>query len=297
MIVTGKLSALDWQVVPQGQPCGKGKDPTPCPEPPDDPPDDPPAEPDPTEEHPRPVPIGVSTGHPAITAGTIGARVTDGTDVFALSNNHVYAATNFLDCTHVQNSYDCEHGQDDPVIQPGTFDGGTTPADDIGTLADFKPLKLSGLCSTIDTDDITLLDFMDAAIALSTTALLGNSTPSAGYGTPQSTTMAAALNMKVKKFGRTTGQTKGTVAGVNATVSVGYGDAGVACFTNQIVITPGGFSAGGDSGSLVVADVKGRSRDNDGKPVALLFAGSPFSTIISPIGPILTRFGVMIDGN
>jgi len=34
----------------------------------------------------RPVPIGVSTGHPDITAGTIGARVTDGVNVYALSN-------------------------------------------------------------------------------------------------------------------------------------------------------------------------------------------------------------------
>ncbi len=49
---------------------------------------------DPTSRFNRPVPIGVSTGHPAITAGTIGARVTDGVNVYALSNNHVYADEN-----------------------------------------------------------------------------------------------------------------------------------------------------------------------------------------------------------
>ena len=49
---------------------------------------------DPTARFVRPVPIGVSTGHPAITAGTIGCRVTDGTGVYALSNNHVYADEN-----------------------------------------------------------------------------------------------------------------------------------------------------------------------------------------------------------
>ena len=38
--------------------------------------------------------IGTSTGHPNITVGTIGARVTNGTDVYALSNNHVYADEN-----------------------------------------------------------------------------------------------------------------------------------------------------------------------------------------------------------
>ncbi len=38
---------------------------------------------DPKAGFPRPVPIGVSTGHPDITAGTIGARVTDGSQIFA----------------------------------------------------------------------------------------------------------------------------------------------------------------------------------------------------------------------
>jgi hypothetical protein len=46
---------------------------------------------DPTLRY-RPAPVGVSTGHPAITAGTIGARVRDAEgNVHALSNNHIYA--------------------------------------------------------------------------------------------------------------------------------------------------------------------------------------------------------------
>ena len=283
VIVTGRFSALDWQAKPQGRPCGKGKNPTECPpgDPPDEPEPDP--EPDPTARFDRPVPIGVSTGHPAITAGSIGARVTDGTDFWALSANHVYADLDGADI-------------DDAVIQPGTFDGGSSSADDIGTLADFEPLNISGACGDIDTSNPDLINAMDAAIALSDITLLGNATPSTGHSTPRITTMAAALKMKVKKFGRTTGQTKGTVAAVGAIVSVNYGAAGVACFTGQIIISPGTFSAGGDSGALVVVDGKGRLRDDDKKPVALLFAGSPFSTIISPIVPILARFSVTIDG-
>ena len=261
-------------MVPQGQ-CGKGKQPA-C-ETPEDPPKEPAPEPLPSERFDRPVPIGVSTGHPDITAGTIGARVTDGDNVWALSNNHVYAATN---C-----GFGCE--VNDAVIQPGTFDGGSSPADDIGTLADFQTIDFSGAC----------VNTMDAAIAATTTGELGNATPSAGYGTPESTTIAAALNMKVKKFGRTTGQTKGSVFAFNATVNVSYGPGKVACFMNQIVISPGTFSGGGDSGSLVVGDGNGRSRNDDGKPVGLLFAGSPSFTIISPIDAILTRLGVTIDGN
>ena len=234
------------------------------------------------------MPIGVSTGHPDITAGTIGARVTDGNgNVWALSNNHVYA-----------NQNDAILG--DPVIQPGDYDGGASPDDDIGTLADFEPIVFAGACNTIDVMNASLTNEMDAAIALADADSLGNSTTSAGYGTPSSTTIGAAPNMKVKKFGRTTGQTKGTVNAINATVSVNYGAKGVACFVGQIIITPGAFSDGGDSGSLVVVDGKGRARADDGKPVGLLFAGSPLSTIISPIDPILRafRFGdLTIDGN
>lgn len=58
------------------------------PPPKDDPPDDDPPL-NPTDRFPRSVPIVVSTGHPAITAGTIGCRVTDGLgNYWALSNNH-----------------------------------------------------------------------------------------------------------------------------------------------------------------------------------------------------------------
>ena len=71
----------------------------------------------------RPVPIGVSTGHPDITAGTIGARVTDGSNVYALSNNHVYANSNAA-------------SDNDPVLQPGPTDGGKVATDVIGTLSD-----------------------------------------------------------------------------------------------------------------------------------------------------------------
>jgi hypothetical protein len=69
----------------------------------------------------------------------------------------------------------------------------------------------------------------------------------------------------------------------------------VACFTNQIIVT--NFSAGGDSGSLVVFDGKGKTRLDDRRPVGLLFAGSSSITVVNPIDAVLTRFGVTIDGN
>lgn len=236
----------------------------------DPPEEDPPLSP--TDRFPRPVPIGVSTGHPAITAGTIGCRVTYGSgNYWALSNNHVYADEN-------------QALDGDAVIQPGTFDGGSAPADVIGNLADFEPILFDGSSNTID-----------AAIASTATALLGNSTTSDGYGTPESATIAASINMKVKKFGRTTGLTKGQVYALNATVNVGY-STGVATFVNQIIITPGSFSAGGDSGSLIVADPKGKNRGDQNKPVGLLFAGSSSHTIANPIEAVLSRFSVTVDG-
>ena len=225
----------------------------------------------------RPVPIGVSTGHPDITAGTIGARITDGTDVFALSNNHIYA-----------NQNDANIG--DPALQPGPFDGGTEgpdpnviDGDEIGILHDFEPLKFDGSDNT-----------MDAAIALSSTTDLGNSTPSDGYGTPSSTPVSATLELAVQKYGRTTSLTTGTVSEINVTVNVCY-EGFVVCtklakFVDQIAITPGSFSDGGDSGSLIVTN------DVNKNPVGLLFAGSSTRTIANRIDLVLNRFNVTVDG-
>ncbi len=221
-----------------------------------------------TDRWPRPVPIGVSTGHPAITAGTIGARVTDGTYVYALSNNHVYADENNADIG-------------DNVLQPGTYDYGQDPDDAIGTLYDFESIIFSRVARNT----------IDAAIALVSTSTLDNATPSGGYGTPKSTPADAYVGMPVQKYGRTTMLTAGTVYAVNATVKVGY-DSGVARFVNQIIITPGTFSAGGDSGSLIV----GYGGSADRQPVGLLFAGSTSYTIANPIQAVLDRFGVTIDG-
>ena len=231
-----------------------------------------------TARQPRPVPIGVSTGHPAITAGTIGARVVrvrDGVEnvYYALSNNHVYADVNTASVGEA-------------VLQPGTYDGGTSPDDDIGTLSDYVPINFAGANNVID-----------AAIALTTTDDLGNATGGDGYGTPRAQTIEAAINMPVQKCGRTTDCTQGSVWALNATVTVDYGGGQVARFVNQIVVTPGSFSAGGDSGSLIVAGGRGKSKADDGRPVGLLFAGSASVTIANPIDAVLGAFGVTIDGS
>jgi hypothetical protein len=213
---------------------------------------------------PRPAPIGVSTGHPNITAGTIGCRVKDsGGKVYALSNNHVYADENRASIR-------------DNVLQPGPYDGGQDPRDAIGTLSDFQLIDFGGT------------NRIDAAIALCTTADLDNKTPDGSYGTPSSATAPASVGLKVKKHGRTTGLTHGQVYAINATVDVGY-STGTARFVEQIIITPGRFSKGGDSGSLIVTE-------DGNQPVGLLFAGSVLYTIANPIDLVLSHFGVTVDG-
>ncbi|MBI4202004.1 MAG: hypothetical protein HY532_02660 [Chloroflexi bacterium] len=263
--VTGKFEALHHRDGHTGGPGGGGSDPTPTPTP------TPSSSCSRTEWCPRPVPIGVSTGHPDITAGTIGARVKDTAgNVYALSNNHVYANSNAATIG-------------DSVLQPGPYDGGdvNNPDHILGYLAAFKPILFDGSNNTID-----------AAIATTTTVHLGNSTLPGGYGTPASGTIAPnslLFNQKVLKYGRTTGQTEGRVWAINATVNVGYGDGKVAKFVGQIIITPGTFSAGGDSGSLIVDKATK-------KAIGLLFAGSSSYTIANPIDLVLSEFGVTIDG-
>lgn len=226
-----------------------------------------------TTDRYRPSPIGVSVGHPDITAGTIGARVVDSQgNVYALSNNHVLA-----------NNNNAQIG--DSALQPGPYDGGSDPADKIGELYDFEPIRMNGPNNT-----------MDAAIASSTTAQLGNATLPEGYGVPGTNVVNATIGLDVQKCGRTTGCTTGDVAEVNVTVDVCYTPMGPFCaeyarFVNQFTVTPGTFSAGGDSGSLIVTD------DGANNPVGLLFAGSDTRTIANPIGPVLARFNVSIDGS
>src|SRR5438445_10219954 len=239
---------------------------------------------DPTTRQ-RPAPLGYSVGHPAITAGSSGGRVVDGAGaLYVLSNNHVLA-----------NSNNASIG--DPALQPGPYDGGTAPADQIGTLAAFNTIDFSGGPNTID-----------AAIALSDATKLGNATPTDdGYGTPSGVIYGdanndgvfddktALLGLNVQKYGRTTKLTHGQITGINATVDVCYEVFFIFCiksarFVDQLIIEPGSFSGGGDSGSLIVTD------DQNKNPVGLLFAGSSTQTIANRIDLVLNNFGVHVDG-
>jgi len=227
----------------------------------------------------RPVPIGVSSMADTsfCAAATLGCRVKDANgNVYALSCNHVYALEN--------------QGQIGvtPASQPSPLDVNcqVISADDFGTLSKFISIDFSGGNNTVD-----------CAIVKTSTGLVGNSTPSDGYGTPRSSTVAASLFQSVQKYGRTSGLTTGTVNAVNVTVVVGY-DSGNATFVNQIEVAArrrSSLGQPGDSGSLVV--------DTQRRPVGLLFAGGGGLTFCNPIGPVLQQLGnqlgsaLTIDGN
>lgn len=96
------------------------------------------------------------------------------------------------------------------------------------------------------------------------------------------------IGMSVRKHGRTTGLTTGTITLLNATIDVGYNTSigrRTARFTGQIMTT--GMSQGGDSGSLVVDA-------NSQQAVGLLFAGSGTVTVCTPIEQVLQALNVQL---
>lgn len=245
---------------------------------------------DPTDRW-RPAPGGVSIGHYAITAGTLGCLVTKNGQTYILSNNHVLA-----------NSNNAEIG--DAILQPGPHDGGTM-ADQIATLAEFVPIDFGAAppeCGIATGVEVLLnaiakamgsrhrisvfqespgTNLVDCAIALPTPPDIVRK-DILNIGVPQGV-REAALGTAVQKSGRTTGHTTGRIIQIDVTVRVAYGTR-IATFTDQLMA--GAMSAGGDSGSAVL--------DNEGYVVGLLFAGSETTTIINPIQAVIDALGVQI---
>lgn len=205
---------------------------------------------------------GTSTGNNLeCAAGTIGAVVLKGSTKYLLSNNHVYARENAASIGEREDA-------------PGRYDGhpkcAVTPQ--CGTLAQFVNISFSGN------------NTIDCAIALMSTSNPTSVVQSGGY-TASSTVVSPSVGLAVKKSGRTSGLTTGTIQAINVTIQVGY-SSGVATFTGQIM-TPATFIRSGDSGSLMVT----QSGNN---PVGLCFAGGSGGSFANPIGPVLQAFGATI---
>src|SRR5688572_456685 len=196
-------------------------------------------------------------------SGTLGALISDGTNRYILSNNHVLGISGAASVG-------------DDVSQPGLIDSNCQVATVVGDFAGAAPLGSSNV---------------DAAVA----TLRAGQMDATGFiediGVPSSTIVNPTVGLGVAKSGRTTGFTTGSISSVNTSVNVQYqqgcgkGKKFTVSFTNQIVITGSTFSAGGDSGALIVTN------NSSHNPVGLLFAGSSTTTIANPIGQVLTRLG------
>lgn len=235
----------------------------------------------PTDQFPRPIPMGVSVGNTPsgplyIYAGTAGLLVEDVNDPsikYILSNNHVLGAQgpNLCPGTATPGIW---------TLQPGTLDIGTDPGND--------PTYQVGTYEK----NIPFVRFrnnrVDAAVSKTSTAwakseILNVGEPTIGIAT-------AVPGTAVVKSGRTTGVTFGVVETVNASVRVSYGTGcGKYRFAGQITFTPGTFSGSGDSGSAIL-------EDSTKKPMALLFAGSSTTVIGNNISEVFDLLGVTMSG-
>jgi hypothetical protein len=210
----------------------------------------------------RPVPGGVSVGNDReCAAGTVGCIVLKSGTRYVLSNNHVLARVN-------------AGANGERIDQPGRYDGkpACTQTGQIGALAGKVNISFSS-SNTVDCAIATLSVSSDCGMV------------GGGYK-PSSTTVSPSVGMAVKKTGRTSGLTHGSIAGINVTIQVNYGSPGVATFVNQIYVASN-FIRSGDSGSLMVTET-------GNNPVGLCFAGGSGSSFANPIGPVLQKLGVSI---
>jgi hypothetical protein len=201
---------------------------------------------------------------------------------YILSNYHVFES----DIVSGGNGRVAKAG--DPVIQPGLIDVNCNAigAQNVATLSGIKSLPGSNV---------------DAAIAQVISGQVRTDGSILDIGTISASTVGASLGQAVKKSGRTTGLTRSSVNGLNATVSVTYenecagGTAFTKTYTGQILIKNKNrgtsFIAGGDSGSLMVEDASTNPR-----AVGLLFAGSSTTAVANPIGQVLSFLGATMVG-
>jgi len=210
-----------------------------------------------------PVQPGFSIGHFAVSAGTLGAVVRSGLDLFALSNSHVLARSGLAQVG-------------DTILYPGASDGGNDPTDKIGQLHDFVPFQTGG----------AFINRMDAAVCKLTANALQRLRPEIvdlnirpqGLVRPQ-------RNMEIVKVGSATDKTEGQVKDVNFRFKMPYPGVGDVGFLDQALCTP--YATGGDSGALVL-------EKNTLKAAGLHFAGSAQASVFSPIGEVLQKLGVQL---
>jgi len=207
-----------------------------------------------------------------IFVGTLGVPVRDkstGTPMM-LSNWHVMCLNN-------------SWSVGDTIVQPGRVDGGSSPTDNVGTL------QRASLGGTVDCAVANITTGTSACQVIDIGDVAGTSTATPG--------------LAVRKRGRTTGLSHGTVDSVDLTVAIDYDDpdvpitgVGKVTLKNQISIKvdeaqSAMFGNHGDSGSVVVNDSR--------QVVGLYFAGSDDGKfgVANPIQDVLNALDVNLCTN
>ena len=225
----------------------------------------------------RPAPGGVSVGHYKITAGTLGClcvglHAPRTNRLMILSNNHVLA-----------NSNNARLG--DCICQPGPYDGGKCPQDQIAILEKFVPINFSGG-----------INYVDCATGWAWPDRVRRELVYLSGGTLHYFRIGAApidlpVGALVGKTGRTTQLKQGRVTARNVSVNVNYGAGQIAHFRDQFSIvgtTAAGFSAGGDSGSVVWHWAAGL------RAAGLLFAGGGGTTFANRMPRVVAALDIRL---
>lgn len=246
----------------------------------------------------RPAHPGMSLGHYKISAGTFGGVVKDKKtgQLLLLSNNHVLA--------NISNGLDDRANIGDPIIQPGTYDGGNLENNTLAHLWKFIPIHHeleSSRCKIAKAFEMIInkcihyvypqyqirvvretekLNVVDCAVAKPEN-ISDISAEILEFGLVAGV-REAALGLPIKKSGRTTGVTYSTVIATNVTFKVSLSNQGYAIFTEQVLAGPMGMP--GDSGSLILTE--------DNYAVGLLFAGSEQATIFNKIEHVLEKLEI-----
>jgi hypothetical protein len=220
-----------------------------------------------------PSPPGCSIGFrspdgPSSNAGTFGALVTDGSEFYILSSNHVLAFAN--DASSLESS----------IVQPGLLEHDPN-SEEIAKLDNFIPLQGGDVFNRLDCAIARVLD----------RSLVSNSIVHIGAPRGPGT---AQIDMPVHKFGRTTEYRAGIIRSTDFDIPMRY-EIGTFLFHNQIMIEAldgERFADEGDSGALVL-------ERGSQKAVGLLMGigtknnGGAF-VVANHLNPILSSFRVTL---
>ena len=213
----------------------------------------------------RPLRPGISVAHPDCAPGTLGCLVRDPAsgELLALSSSHVVANSG--------------HGSaGDAVLQPATADAAPDPAERVGSLVRWMPVKHRAEAHE-NTAEAALFRLDAGFRAQSAIPQLG---------VPSGVHLALREGQEVQKVGRTTDLTLGRIRDIDFRFRMRYevapGSKRNVFFAFQVLCTR--FAAPGDSGALVLT--------RTGKAAGLILGGTTSTAVFSRISFVLNELGV-----